>query len=732
MGRATEPWRILAATVLLVAPLCVAQADILEGRLVDEGGLPIAGAAVHLHRAKASAVTDEDGRFTLPRPEADDVLAIARKGHAQAFRYVRADDAAPLLVTLPRAAPPPPSNVTTASEVALNATLGVVGVTSPRAAQRVVFEVGQGARGAEVKLDWTPRNSTAGSITLLAEVKSLDGNATAGWMSGNAPLDFPLPAALVAAHPGAWEVLVQPADSLFPETVRVHVDATVAYGPLDVKRVDGAPPLVEDAPGSDGGAPPTMDVLSVDVTNETDAEMEVRIGLAQVGTMTPTRLAYAHWTAEWSYAGRPYFVMLTTSARGDDPPAFRVGDCRDVCSQFHAISGALEYGSPGAIRFTVPKAHVGSPEDGAALEGLRAVAYESLDDPRAFPRDAPRVVSDATPAAEPYAVGAHEYDAPPDVAALARDEVVAPASVAPAPRADFPWLLALLLSGSTLLAVAAVHARAAQSRYVFVRVLGKGANGRVVLARDRVLDHLVAIKETWRDAASPDVRERVLREARTLARLTHPNVVRVHDVLEEDGALRIVMEHVAGGSLDDRLARGTRLPHDEALRAWRDVLRGLSAAHALGIVHGDVKPANVLLTPEGDAKLGDFGLARSPADATLPGTDAALAGTPAYMAPEQMRGEAPTAASDVFAAAVLAYRALAGRLPADLDGCRTPWDVMAARAAAGPPPPIEDAAPEVNEMLAACLQDDPLLRPGADAALRRLEAITATGSTGPR
>ncbi|HWH08824.1 MAG TPA: serine/threonine-protein kinase, partial [Candidatus Thermoplasmatota archaeon] len=377
----------------------------------------------------------------------------------------------------------------------------------------------------------------------------------------------------------------------------------------------------------------------------------------------------------------------------------------------------------------------GRPQDGDRLEGLRAFAYESAEPLPVPMRGAPPPgLVDATPAGAGYVVGPDEYAIPADVvAALLRDGPLDALQAAALRRVDdlkgpAPLVVAgVALAGAGGAAWWMLRARAAASPYVTVRVLGRGANGRVVLARHRVLGHHVAIKEAWTDGAAPEARERVLREARTLARFSHPNVVRVLDIREEAQGLSIVMEHVAGGSLEARLRDGEPLPLDDALRAWRDVLRGLEAAHGLGIVHRDVKPANVLLTPEGDAKLGDFGLARAVHDATLDGEGAGLAGTPTYMAPEQIRGDAPTPASDVFAAGALAYRLLSGRALVDTSRCRTPWDVLVARQAAGPALPLPGVPPPVNELLAACLDDDPDRRPVAAAALRTLEDVTGAG-----
>ncbi|MGQ0703437.1 MAG: serine/threonine-protein kinase, partial [Gemmatimonadales bacterium] len=151
-----------------------------------------------------------------------------------------------------------------------------------------------------------------------------------------------------------------------------------------------------------------------------------------------------------------------------------------------------------------------------------------------------------------------------------------------------------------------------------------------------------------------------LAEGRLLARLTHPNVVPVHDAGEADGLLYYVMEFVEGETLADRLRRGP-LPRDEALRLARDLLGALAAAHRLDIVHRDVKPSNIFWRLEGSL-LGDFGIARlHEPDSSDPTRTGELIGTPGYMAPEQREGQSATAATDVYAAGLVLYEACTGR-----------------------------------------------------------------------
>ncbi|MFJ6419487.1 bifunctional serine/threonine-protein kinase/glutamate ABC transporter substrate-binding protein [Streptomyces hydrogenans] len=217
-------------------------------------------------------------------------------------------------------------------------------------------------------------------------------------------------------------------------------------------------------------------------------------------------------------------------------------------------------------------------------------------------------------------------------------------------------------------------ARVVDGRFELVERLGGGGMGLVWRARDLVLHRDVAVKEVR--PSDPDLAEadpgaaaalasRVLREARALARLTHPNVVTVHHVVEGGGAEGpypwIVMELVGGGSLQDRLDRGTLTPH-RAAALGRGLLAGLRAAHEAGVQHRDVKPPNVLLRPDGTPVLTDFGIASLHGATALTPTGSVI-GTPDYMAPERVRGEDGGPAADLWSLAMTLYVAVEGRNP---------------------------------------------------------------------
>ncbi len=215
-------------------------------------------------------------------------------------------------------------------------------------------------------------------------------------------------------------------------------------------------------------------------------------------------------------------------------------------------------------------------------------------------------------------------------------------------------------------------------RYVVLEVLGTGAMGIVYAAYDPELDRKVALKLLRDRKVDEGHRERLLREARATAKLAHPNVVVVHDVGTHDGALFMAMEFVEGGTLADWQAEDR--DHDAVLRAYGEAARGLAAAHEAGLVHRDFKPANVLVGLDGRVRVTDFGLARlgelttsvdeqayrtldaSPSDVSLTKTGAII-GTPAYMSPEQFRGEPADARSDQFSFCVALYEALCGERP---------------------------------------------------------------------
>ena len=209
-----------------------------------------------------------------------------------------------------------------------------------------------------------------------------------------------------------------------------------------------------------------------------------------------------------------------------------------------------------------------------------------------------------------------------------------------------------------------------------VSVLGRGGMGVVYLAEDLTLRRKVALKVLPAAvAADPERRSRFLREARAASAVAHPSVAAVFEVGEEGADLFLVMEHVAGQTLHDRLAARGALDLGEARRIAAEIAAGMAAAHEAGVIHRDLKPANVMIAAGGDVKILDFGIARSIAPASGEPLEVAptltagataegrILGTPGYMAPEQMYGRAVDARADVFSFGVLLYEMITGARP---------------------------------------------------------------------
>jgi eukaryotic-like serine/threonine-protein kinase len=255
-------------------------------------------------------------------------------------------------------------------------------------------------------------------------------------------------------------------------------------------------------------------------------------------------------------------------------------------------------------------------------------------------------------------------------------------------------------------------------RYELAEELGAGGMGRVVVAHDHVLGRDVAIK-LLTPSADPTARERFIREARSAARLHHPNVVSVFDTGEEDGQPYLVMELVRGRSLADVLRSEGALDVDEAVAITLGVLEGLAAAHRSGMVHRDIKPANVMLPEEGGVKISDFGIAKAVDDVDVELTAiGSLMGTPTYLAPELVGGEAPSASSDVYSVGCLLYAQLTGD-PPFTEG--EPLAIAYAHANQSVRPVEEvrpDVPPEVATVVARALEKDPAARYESALAMR--------------
>lgn len=255
-------------------------------------------------------------------------------------------------------------------------------------------------------------------------------------------------------------------------------------------------------------------------------------------------------------------------------------------------------------------------------------------------------------------------------------------------------------------------------RYQLDRWIATGGMGEVWEATDTLLDRTVAVKVLKRECAHDEtVRARFAAEARHTASLQHPHVASVLDVGEMtagDGESLpfLVMELVVGRPLSAVLTAGRPLDLDAALDVVRQAAEGLQAAHAAGIVHRDVKPGNLLVTPTGTVKVTDFGVARAP-DADPITVTGHLVGTPHYLSPEQANGETATPASDVYALGIVLFECLTGRRPFDAD---TPVAIALKQIREPLPDLPETIPPRVRAVVARATDKDPARRFASAAA----------------
>jgi serine/threonine protein kinase len=256
----------------------------------------------------------------------------------------------------------------------------------------------------------------------------------------------------------------------------------------------------------------------------------------------------------------------------------------------------------------------------------------------------------------------------------------------------------------------------ADGRYRLERTLGGGGMATVRLGRDVQLDRAVAVKMLAPELAEEaDVRARFVREARLAARLSHPNIVAVFDTGEEDGLPFIVMEHVPGETLAARLRARGRLSASETAELGVQACAGLEHAHEAGLVHRDVKPANLLLRPDGTVKIADFGIARA-AEASRVTAAGTVLGTAAYLAPEQARGGDVTPATDVYALSAVLYECLTGRPPFAFESLAELGRKQAEEAIVPVRELAPETPPELEEAIMHALARLPERRPASAAA----------------
>ena len=281
-------------------------------------------------------------------------------------------------------------------------------------------------------------------------------------------------------------------------------------------------------------------------------------------------------------------------------------------------------------------------------------------------------------------------------------------------------------------------ARSTISHYRIVRQLGSGGMGEVFLAEDTTLGRKVAIKMLpERSAGSSLARQRLINEAKAAAALDHPNICAIHEVGEEDDCVFIVMQYVDGESLADRIAQHALAPA-EVVDIGIQAAQALEAAHAAGVVHRDIKPHNIILTPRGQLKVLDFGLAKLAApDLAATQTSGRLTvagsvlGTPAFMSPEQLRGEDIDARADIYALGVTLYECATGR---SAFGGGTLVEVAMRVMSVTPTPPSEinpAMPPALDAIIARAMAKDAAARyPSARSLQDDLRALAQAPRTG--
>ena len=259
--------------------------------------------------------------------------------------------------------------------------------------------------------------------------------------------------------------------------------------------------------------------------------------------------------------------------------------------------------------------------------------------------------------------------------------------------------------------------------YEILSILGMGGMGKVYKVRNVIADRVEAMKILLPDLTSnQSLADRFLREIRLLATLNHPNIAALRTALTYQNQLVMVMEFVEGETLANRLARAP-LSTAEVVNYADQILNALSYAHKQNIIHRDIKPANMMLTPQGVVKLMDFGIARSSKDGALTSTGTTL-GSLNYMPPEQVRGEAADARSDIYSFGVSLYEMLTGKLPFHSD---SQYSLMTAHLNETPPAPITlrgDLPPALNEIIMMAIAKDPNNRfQSADAFRAALSSV---------
>ena len=261
------------------------------------------------------------------------------------------------------------------------------------------------------------------------------------------------------------------------------------------------------------------------------------------------------------------------------------------------------------------------------------------------------------------------------------------------------------------------------SRYRLVKRIATGGMGEVWQAQDEVILRQVAIKILKQQyMGDPDFVERFRTEAKHAAMINHDGIANVYDYGEDDGSAYLVMELVPGEALSSILEREKTLPEQQVISIIAQTALALDAAHREGLVHRDIKPGNLLISPDGQVKITDFGIARVANQVSLTQTGQVM-GTVQYLAPEQATGKPATAAGDIYSLGIVAYEALAGKRPFKGE---TQMAIAMAQINETPPPLPETIDPKLNKLVMDCMAKKPDQRPSSALALAaRAEALLA-------
>jgi serine/threonine-protein kinase len=267
-------------------------------------------------------------------------------------------------------------------------------------------------------------------------------------------------------------------------------------------------------------------------------------------------------------------------------------------------------------------------------------------------------------------------------------------------------------------------------RYDILEIIGVGAHSRVARAVDPLIGRVVAIKLFPKELAHGQARQRFVQEARVVGQISHPSIITLHDMGVDEASQTpyLVMEFIEGQPLDKVLEKGS-IPYPRACAWSADIATALAVAHRKGVIHGDVKPANVLITDDGRIKLTDFGMARL---ASRDAKDTPLLGTPAYWCPEQIVGKPQDARSDIFSLGVVMYEMATGHRPFDADSLQGICSLILSST----PLPPSHANPSIpalfNELIASCLAKDPAQRySSAEALASKLHPLARRSTAEP-